>query len=432
MDYKESLEYMYNQFPMFHRVGAAAYKANLDNTIALLNLLNNPQNKFKSIHVAGTNGKGSVSHYLAAIFQSAGYKTGLYTSPHLKDFRERIKINGEMIAETKVCDFINKYYNDFSDLKPSFFEMTVGMAFQYFADEEVDIAIIETGLGGRLDSTNVINPELSVITNIGLDHTQFLGDTLEKIAAEKAGIIKPNTPVVIGETNFYTKNIFKDKAKKENAPIVFADQRYKIKAFPFSDHNDKDFLYVLLNEIDTDTKLHLVSGLTGIYQLKNIVNAFTAIDILKINFDKITDDTIDTGFLNVVELTGLLGRWQCLSHNPLTICDTGHNVDGITEVLKHIKTIRHKKLHFVLGMVNDKDIDAVLELLPGDAVYYFCKADIPRGLDQNILKEKAFTKRLNGFSYDSVKDALNAAQNAAKPNDLIFVGGSTFVVAEVV
>ena len=432
MDYKESLEYMFNQFPMFHRVGAAAYKANLDNTIALLNLLNNPQHKFKSIHVAGTNGKGSVSHYLAAIFQSAGYKTGLYTSPHLKDFRERIKINGEMIAEYNVCDFINKYYNDFSEIKPSFFEMTVGMAFQYFADEEVDIAIIETGLGGRLDSTNIINPELSVITNIGLDHTQFLGDTLEKIAMEKAGIIKPNTPVVIGETNFHTKNVFIDKAKKENASIVFADQKYKIKAFPFSDQNNKNFLYVLLTEIDTDTKSHLVSGLAGFYQLKNIITTLTAIDILKIKFNKITDVAIDRGFMNVVELTGLLGRWHCLSLNPLTICDTGHNVEGITEVLKHINTIRFKQLHFVLGMVNDKDIEAILKLLPKDAVYYFCKADIPRGLDQNILKEKAFETHLNGLAYDSVKDALNAAKNAANANDFIFIGGSTFVVAEVV
>ncbi len=432
MDYKDSIEYMFKQFPMFHRVGAAAYKANLDNTIVLLKLLNNPQHKFKSIHVAGTNGKGSVSHYLAAILQSAGYKTGLYTSPHLKDFRERIKINGEMIAEAKVCDFINKYYNDFSEIKPSFFEMTVGMAFQYFADEEVDIAVIETGLGGRLDSTNIIHPEFSVITNISLDHTQFLGDTLEQIAAEKAGIIKPNTPVVIGETNAHTKDVFIKKAIVENAPIIFADQQYKIKDSSLCSDEGRHFLNVLIKDCNEDNEFYIQSALKGFYQLKNIITTLAAIDILKINFDKINDVSIFYGFKEVVELTGLLGRWQCLSCKPLIICDTGHNVDGITEVLKQINTIKHKQLHIVLGMVNDKDIDTVLELMPKDAVYYFCKADIPRGLDQNILKEKAFAKQLNGFSYDSVKDALNAAKNAANVNDFIFIGGSTFVVAEVV
>ncbi len=429
MDYKESLEYMFNQFPMFHRVGAAAYKANLDNTIALLSLLNNPQHKFKSIHIAGTNGKGSVSHYMAAILQSAGYKTGLYTSPHLKDFRERIKINGVMIDEQKVCEFINAYYNDFNELKPSFFEMTVGMAFQYFANENVEIAVIETGLGGRLDSTNIIIPELSIITNISFDHTQFLGDTLDKIASEKAGIIKPGINVVIGETHPETKDVFINKALQEYSPIVFADEKYKILSHSFNDNN---YLEVLVKDINNNVEFKVESGLKGIYQLKNIITTLTAIDFLKDKFNLINDDTIYKGIKDVVELTGLMGRWQCLTTNPLTICDIAHNVDGIKEVLSQIKTVTHHQLHFVLGMVNDKDIDNVLELLPKDAVYYFCKADIPRGLDQYILQEKAIAKQLKGTVYNSVKDALKAAQHSAKANDLVFVGGSTFVVAEIV
>ncbi len=429
MDYKESLEYMFNQFPMFHRVGAAAYKANLDNTIALLNLLDNPQHTFKSIHIAGTNGKGSVSHYLAAILQSAGYKTGLYTSPHLKDFRERIKINGEMISEEKVCQFINTFYDDFSELKPSFFEMTVGMAFQYFSDEKVDIAVIETGLGGRLDSTNIINPELSLITNIGYDHTQFLGDTLAKIATEKAGIIKPNTDVVIGETHPDTKDVFIAKAKQEKALIHFADQEYNTVNYSYD--NDVD-LFVLMEEIKTKKELKIHSGLKGIYQLKNITTALTAATLLQHNFNKITDEAILNGFENVITLTGLMGRWHTLATSPLTICDTGHNVDGIKEVLNQIKLTPHQHLHFVLGMVNDKDIDKVLDLLPKDAVYYFCKADIPRGLDQHLLQEKAIAKQLKGEVYNSVKEALYTAQHTANANDLVFVGGSTFVVAEVV
>lgn len=419
---------MYNQLPMFHRIGAAAYKANLNNTIKILDLLDNPQNKFKSIHIAGTNGKGSVSHYLASIFQEAGYKTALYTSPHLKDFRERIKINGIPIHKKYVYSFIFKYLDEFEKIKPSFFEMTVGLAFDFFAKEEVDIAIIETGLGGRLDSTNLIDPELSIITNIGYDHTQFLGDTLDKIAFEKAGIIKHKKPVVIGETLNETKKVFIDKSSEVNAPIIFAEDSFKIKSYSLK----KSYLNLKVNRIADDKNIKITSGLTGLYQIKNIRTVLTAAETAKALGYPLKNKHVSNGIKNVVKNTGLMGRWQILSKNPLTICDTGHNEDGIKYILNQLELLKYKKLHFVLGMVNDKDIDKILDLLPKKAVYYFCKANIPRGLDAELLSEIAISKGLLGNNYKSVKAAFKAAKKEAQKNDLIFIGGSTFVVAEVI
>jgi dihydrofolate synthase/folylpolyglutamate synthase len=436
MIYNATLEYMYSHLPMFQRIGAAAYKPNLDNTIALLNLLNNPQENFKSIHIAGTNGKGSVSHLIASVFQSAGYKTGLYTSPHLKDFRERIKINGKMIDKQRVCEFIDQHKTDFEKIQPSFFEMTVGMAFQYFSDEKVDIAIVETGMGGRLDSTNLISPEMCIITNIGYDHTEFLGDTLRKIAVEKAGIIKENTPVIIGETQEETTKVFIDKAKEMNAGITFAEQVYQTVSHELIKIKEKEkekiFLKVVYAKENQKEAVEILSELIGIYQLRNIKTALTAIGMLRYKGFKISQEDILNGIKTVVKQTGLLGRWQMLSETPLTICDTGHNESGISLVLSQIALTPHNKLHFVLGMVGDKEIDKVLKILPKEAVYYFCKANIPRGLDQNELMKKATAKGLIGKSYLSVKEALADAQLQAKAEDLVFVGGSTFTVAEVV
>jgi len=425
--YKDAIGYMFSQLPMFHRIGAAAYKANLDNTIKILEILNNPQNKFKSIHIAGTNGKGSVSHFLASIFQEAGYKTALYTSPHLKDFRERIKINGIPIKKNIVTSFIKKYKTEFEKIKPSFFEMTVGLAFDYFAKENVDIAIIETGLGGRLDSTNLINPELSIITNIGYDHIQLLGDTLEKIAFEKAGIIKKNKPIIIGETLPETKKAFIEKSKEQNAPIYFTEDYFSTINFKINT-STLDFYLIQLNN---NKKVKIHSGLTGLYQINNIKTVLTATEVIKVIGYNITRKHILSGIKNVVENTGLMGRWQILSRNPIVICDTGHNEDGIKQILNQIKLIEYNKLHFVLGMVNDKDIDKVLKLLPIEAKYYFCKANIPRGLDVKMLEEKAKSNGLTGKSYKSVKSAFNNALRNANPDDMVFVGGSTFVVAEV-
>lgn len=432
MIYNATLEYMYSHLPMFQRIGSAAYKPNLDNTIALLNLLNNPQQNFKSIHIAGTNGKGSVSHLIASVFQSAGYKTGLYTSPHLKDFRERIKINGKMIDKQKVCDFVEKHKPDFERIKPSFFEMTVGMAFQYFSDEKVDIAIVETGMGGRLDSTNLLSPEMCIITNIGFDHTEFLGDTLRKIAIEKAGIIKENTAVIIGETQEETTKVFVDKAKEMDTTVTFAEQLYHTVSHQLVKEKDKIYLQVIYAKENRIEPIEVYSELIGIYQVRNIKTALAAIGMLRYKGFKLSEEDILSGIKNVVKQTGLLGRWQIISENPLTICDTGHNESGIALVLQQIALTPYENLHFVLGMVGDKDIDKVLDLLPKNAIYYFCKANIPRGLNQDELMKKAIKKGLNGKSYLSIKEALAAAQSDAKTDDLVFVGGSTFTVAEVV
>lgn len=432
MNYQETLNYLYAQLPMFTRVGSSAFKADLTNTLALCELVDNPQNKFKSVHVGGTNGKGSTSHMLAAVLQSAGYKTGLYTSPHLRDFRERIRINGEMIPQQDIVDFVADHKADFETIQPSFFEMTVALAFDHFAKNNVDIAIIEVGLGGRLDSTNVITPLLSVITNIGWDHMNLLGDTLPLIAGEKAGIIKPNTPVIIGEYQKVVAPVFEQKAEQQHAPLTFASERWNI------DLKDKSDKYLTLEATPkpiTDNRqlsTNLQLDLTGSYQLKNVKTVLTTVaQLRKLGFE-VNDTHVQTALKNVQGITGLQGRWQTLSTNPLTICDTGHNPEGIQEVLKNIASVKYNHLHFVMGVVNDKDVSKILKMLPQDATYYFCRPDIPRGLDAASLQAQAIEAGLKGEIYSSVKEALAAAKTAAKNGDLVFVGGSTFVVAEVV
>lgn len=441
MNYQETIQYLYSQLPLFTRDGVSAYKADLTNTLALLDKVDNPQHKFKSIHVGGTNGKGSTSHMLAAILQTAGYKTGLYTSPHLKDFRERIRINGQMISEQQVIDFVDVHRADFDEIRPSFFEMTVALAFDVFAKENVDIAIIEVGLGGRLDSTNVITPLLSVITNIGWDHMNILGDTLKLIAAEKAGIIKPRIPVIIGEYQEEVAEIFIKKAKQEYSEIIFAsdiftvsksDVKLQISEKPYTELVE---LKVKKNNLTSNLQppvSYFRLDLTGTYQLKNIKTVLCAVDQLRLRGFKITDEHLKIALQQVKTLTGLHGRWEVLSRRPLTICDTGHNPEGMQEVLQNIAAITYHKLHFVLGVVNDKDISKILTILPTNARYYFCKPEIPRGLDAQSLWLKAEGFGLHGDTYPSVRAALEAAQQAAGKDDLVFVGGSTFVVAEVV
>ena len=443
MDYQQTLDYLYTQLPMFQRIGAAAYKNNLDNTIAICKLIGNPENKFKSIHVAGTNGKGSTSHLLASVLQSAGYKVGLYTSPHLKDFRERIKINGAMIPQQNVVDFVEKYKTDFEKIQPSFFEMTVALAFDHFINQQIDIAVIEVGLGGRLDSTNVISPELSIITNISFDHTALLGNTLVKIAAEKAGIIKPKTPVIIGETQVEIKNIFLKKAKQNNSPLLFADEIYKSTNVHHV-NNEKLLLSMDIKKQyhptsfservkgDLKSYLNIETELLGYYQQKNIPTVLCAIELLNGKGFHISESAIRDGIKNVTQQTGLLGRWQILSHQPLVIADTGHNEAGIKEVLAQISRTPHQRLHFVLGMVNDKDISTILSLLPKNAAYYFCKADIPRALSADDLANQARIAGLSGETFGSVANALISAKKNAQTADLVFIGGSTFTVAEVV
>ncbi|TSD65968.1 bifunctional folylpolyglutamate synthase/dihydrofolate synthase [Inquilinus sp. KBS0705] len=435
MDYNETIQYLYTQLPMFTRDGASAFKKDLTNTLALCELLDNPQHKFKSVHIAGTNGKGSTSHMLAAILQTAGYKTGLYTSPHLKDFRERIRVNGRMIPEQTVINFVIDHKSDFERIQPSFFEMTVALAFDVFARERVDIAVVEVGLGGRLDSTNIINPLLSVITNIGWDHMNMLGNTLQLIAGEKAGIIKPNTPVVVGEHQPEVSEVFLNKALKEKSRIDFASEDWDI----VSENKDIDMLTIEVQKqllptfaYSDDPILHLQLDLPGTYQAKNLKTVLSAVDELRNQGFDITDEHIKTALKQVKTLTGLHGRWEVLNRQPLTICDTGHNPEGIREVLKDIATVKYKQLHFVIGMVNDKDLSTVLSMLPKNAIYYFCKPDIPRGLAAESIKEQAAVFGLYGDAYVSVKAALQAAQQNAADTDLVFVGGSTFVVAEIV
>ncbi|MHC1708597.1 MAG: folylpolyglutamate synthase/dihydrofolate synthase family protein [Bacteroidales bacterium] len=416
---------------MYHRIGAAAYKTGLQTTTSLCKYLGNPHLKYKTIHIGGTNGKGSTSHLLASILQSSGIKTGLYTSPHLKDFRERIRVNGRMVPKSYVTDFINIHQEKFEEVLPSFFEMTFAMAIQYFADCSVEIAIFEVGMGGRLDSTNVIKPELSIITNISLDHTTFLGNTHELIATEKAGIIKKKIPVIIGETQENTKAIFLSKAAEENCEIYFADKNFRVKK---ADRNDSDSLAELyLDFYHKDIKImsEVFCPLAGSYQLKNLCTVLQATDILKSAAYPLTSNTIRKGIKNVIRLTGFSGRWQILRKNPLTICDTGHNEAGLQYVLHEIKKIKYQSLHFVIGMVNDKDIGNILSLLPKKAVYYFCRPDIPRGLDQDELAREAMKLGLKGKAYPSVRKAYQDALITAGENDLVFVGGSTFVVAEI-
>ena len=419
--YEEAIQYLYNRLPVFHHVGGAAYKPGLDNTINLMNALGNPHRRFRTIHIAGTNGKGSVSHILAAVLQSVGYKVGLYTSPHLVDFGERIRINGDMIEQQYVVDFVENNKNLFEEIQPSFFEVSMAMAFNYFADCEVYIAVIEVGLGGRLDSTNIIQPELSVITNISFDHVGFLGDTLEKIAFEKAGIIKANTPVVIGEVTPETKSVFEIKAKQENAPILYAENQLSV---IFKEYYNQKMIVE-----SSDNKRYTVD-LFGLYQLKNIATTLTAIEQLnKLNF-KVSDEHVAVGLENTCELTGLEGRWQKLQQNPLVIADTGHNVAGIQYVVEQLKLQNYKTLRIIIGMVNDKDISAVLALLPKEAIYYFTQASIERALPAELLQIQAKSTGLSGNAYLSVEEAIKSAITDSETDDMLFIGGSNFIVGE--
>lgn len=430
MNYKKTLDYLFDRLPMFHRIGKAAYKNSLDNTLKLDEIFQYPHQQYKTIHVAGTNGKGSVSHMLAAVFQTAGYKTGLYTSPHLKDFRERIKINGQMISEDEVVKWVENYpvKNNLWNIEPSFFELTAAMAFDYFAKQKVDIAIIEVGLGGRLDSTNIITPEVSIITNIGLDHVDLLGDTLEKIAIEKAGIIKKDIPVVIGLTQNETKQVFVDTARTKQTSIFFADQEYTL-SYSMLGLDGKQMMNIEKNGIIEYPEIRL--DLLGIYQAQNVLIVLKALEIMIEKGWKITRKHIYDGLKDAAKITGLMGRWQIIGNNPLTICDTGHNEDGIKMVVSQIKNTAYKTLHFVFGVVADKNPDSVLRILPTDAVYYFTRADIPRAMNEKELAQKAAKFGLTGKSYLSVPEAYNDAKLNAGRNDLIFIGGSTFVVAEI-
>ncbi len=429
MTYQETIEYLYSRLPVFHRIGKAAYKADLSNTLALCEHLDNPQHKFKSVHVAGTNGKGSTSHLLAAILQAAGYKTGLYTSPHLKSFTERIRINGREMPQAAVVEFVDRNQAFIEQLQPSFFELTVGMAFEYFASEQVDIAIIEVGLGGRLDSTNVIMPELSVITNISWDHADILGDTLEKIAIEKAGIIKPGVPVVVSERQPEVEHVFVEKARQENAPIYFADDEIHAHDLGIASSGLRK---VEITDVSGGGLLvcPISIGLLGEYQLKNITGVWKAMEILRKAGWKMTASHLFTGLQKVTKLTGLKGRWQILNKKPLIICDTGHNEGGIRLIVEQLNRLTYRQLHIITGTVNDKDLSKILALLPAKATYYFCQANIPRALDANILAQQAALYGLHGRVVPNVNDALAQARLNASPDDVIFIGGSTFVVAE--
>ena len=429
INYNDTLKYLYDRLPMFQRIGASAYKEDLNNTIELMKALGNPEKQFRSIHVAGTNGKGSSSHFIASILRSQGLKVGLHTSPHLKDFRERIKINNEMCSQEYVVEFVERNKAIIEKIEPSFFELAVAMAFEYFAINKVDIAVVEVGMGGRLDSTNIINPLVGLITNISKDHTQFLGTTIESIATEKAGIIKKNCPIVISQTQAQAKETFIAKADAENSPIVFADQ------YLSADKTNQDSGSLTADIIQSNQIRFkdLQIPLAGDYQQKNILGAIAVIDALNKHHDfGISDATIREGIENLNNNFPLLGRWQRLCENPLTICDTGHNEDGLKFVLSQLAKQEYKTLRFVLGMVNDKDVDTVLSMLNKDAVYYLCKADIPRGLAVQVLAEKASKAGLTYKECDSVAQALKQAQSESEPGDLVFVGGSTFTVAEVV
>ena len=428
--YPEILDFLYSQLPMFQRTGSAAYKDNLDNTIRLDEMFGYPHHHFKTIHVAGTNGKGSVSHILASVLHEAGYKTGLYTSPHLKDFRERIRVNGEMISEDAVVRFTEQFLakNEIAKLEPSFFELTMSMAFDYFRASKVDVAVIEVGLGGRLDSTNVITPEVSVITNISFDHQALLGNTLAKIAAEKAGIIKKNVPVVIGESSPETSFVFQQTAEKVQTQLSFADQEYHAD-YSMMTIDGKQSMNIRKNGelVYPDLKLDLL----GIYQRHNMPTVLKTIDILNEKGWKLTEDMVRRGLDHTIRNTGLMGRWQIIGHNPLTVCDTGHNQAGIKLVVEQIKQTPWKELHIVIGMVNDKDHDEVLALLPTNARYYFTKAAIPRAAEPEELAAKAAKFGLKGNCYPTVRQALSDALANSGKNDLVFIGGSTFVVAEI-
>lgn len=428
MTYEQSIEYLYSHLPMFTRIGAAAYKKDISNTIALCKALGNPEKRIKTIHIAGTNGKGSTSHMLAAILQEAGYKTGLYTSPHLYDFGERIRINGEMINQDFVIDFVEKTKPLCASIEPSFFELTVAMAFEYFADEKVDIAVIETGLGGRLDSTNVITPEISIITNIGYDHMNLLGNTLPEIAAEKAGIIKTGVPVVIGESIAATMPVFLNKAESVDAPIYFAETSFQV-----SFNNDAENTHKTCTAVNLHNKNSIILNpdLKGAYQQKNIRTVLTAVELLKEKGYAVSDEIIRKALSKVSLLTGLHGRWEIIQQQPAIILDVAHNEDGIRMILQQLNAeYPGSKLHFILGFVKDKDVEHVLSLFPKNADYYFCNAHIPRALPYKELMQLAFTKGLKGNGYDDVNEALKVAKLTAKDNDVIMICGSFFTIAE--
>lgn len=421
MNYAQTIEYLYEQLPMFSKVGASALKTGLDNIERLCGLLGHPEKKFRSIHIAGTNGKGSTSHMLSAILQTAGYKTGLYTSPHLHDFRERIRINGEMITEEAVVRFVERLQPHLQKIQPSFFEITVAMAFEYFAEKQVDIAVVETGLGGRLDSTNIITPVLSLITNISFDHMQILGDTLQKIAVEKAGIIKQEIPVVISETQRATASVFLDTAKEKNAPVIFADQVKQVTAHtPEVEH-----LRLRVNETE------YLLDLPGRYQEKNLLGVLAAVDILNESGYQLSEAQVKEALAKVKKLTGLHGRWEVVNHAPYTVLDVGHNEAGISAILGQLAHVTYKRLHIVTGFVKDKDVTAALRQLPADAEYYFTKAQIPRAMDEQQLLVLAGGAGLKGKAYANVPSAYRAAQAAANKEDMILVCGSVFIVGEV-
>jgi dihydrofolate synthase/folylpolyglutamate synthase len=426
MAYQQVLDFLYAQLPMFHRIGALAYKKDLGNTLALLDFLGNPQQKFQSIHVGGTNGKGSTSHMLSAILQARGFKTGLYVSPHYRDFRERIKINGQYISRQFIIDFVEKMKPIIAEIQPSFFELTVAMAFEYFAHKKVEIAVIEVGLGGRLDSTNVITPVLSVITNISYDHMQFLGDTLPEIAREKAGIIKPGVPVVIGETHPESAPVFIAKAQAEQSPIVFADQHFRAKILTADLHHT----HFVVQEDGQLRYPNLLVQLHGDYQVLNLQTVLQAATMLPTSWG-INDQVIVQGLKKLTDLTRFMGRWQVLGQAPLIIADSAHNEAGLQVAMRQVRRLPYQHLHVVIGVVKDKDLAKMLPLLPEQATYYFAKPDIPRGLAAEQLQKAAAEQNRKGRAYTSVKNAFKAAKRRAKPQDLIYVGGSIFVLAEI-
>ncbi len=426
MNYQQTIDYLYHKLPLFSRVGSAALKNNLNNIHILCNALGNPQNSFKTIHVGGTNGKGSVSHMLAAILQTAGCKTGLHTSPHLYDFRERIKINGTMVDENFVVDFTQKIKPLIEDIQPSFFEITVAMAFQYFAEQETDVAVIEVGLGGRLDSTNIINPLLSVITNIGWDHTNLLGNTLPEIATEKAGIIKPNVPVVIGEKNDETDAVFIKQAQLQTSTIYFAEERFVVNSYNLQTAE----ISIEINDEHTNKQTNYSISLPGLYQTKNLPTVLQSVELLKEDFI-ITYEHTAIGLKNVQALTGLYGRWQVIHQNPDVVLEVAHNKNGMEEMLRHLQQLHFQNLHIVFGVVKDKDLDGILALLPREAAYYFTAAKIPRALPATDLQTAAAAFLLAGKVYNNVNEALHSAILSAAENDLIIVCGSIFLVAEV-
>ena len=433
MTYQETVEYLYQQLPAYQRIGKAAYKADLYTTQQLDKYFAHPHCRFKSVHIAGTNGKGSTSHMVASVLQSAGYKVGLYTSPHLYDFRERIKINGEMIPENEVVDFVEKHHAIIEELSPSFFEMTAALAFDYFANQQVDIAVIEVGMGGRLDSTNIITPLLSIITNIGFDHTEFLGDTIEKIAEEKAGIIKRDVPVVIGEWNSESAPVFTAKAKELNARITFADKVLQVDKAEIVNAKQQFGISAIQPDKYAFQTLKLELDLLGSYQQKNILTAIAAIEELRQSTELIIPDyALFNGLGSAAEQTGLQGRWQVLQNSPAIICDTGHNAHGLRYVMQQLNELEYDKLYIVLGVVSDKDVESILPLMPQNAYYFFTKADLPRAMDAQKLADSFIIAGFKGEIVTGVKQALQAAKNKATANDVIFVGGSTFVVAEVV